>query len=196
MNDKTGTITAAIIGGVAVIAASLVGLITADNSNGKSKGEPRQNLYTSAPAATTENPLASRTVVPSPAPSSAQISASNGPVIYHQANGVVLPEYGNIDLDAPPENHQWSGGYNDFSYGVPNLYPYAVGSAIVAVDSDSPTVCQDASGYDSQGRVKVSVGRMFCFMTEQKRFVFGKVVKVTPGVSVTLDLRSYTLPTD
>lgn len=200
MNDKTGTIAAAIIGGVAVIVASLIGLIGVANGNSKSEGEPRQNPHTSISAAT-ENPLASPTVAPSSTPSLAQTStpggvAPTGPVIYHQAKGVVLPEHGNIDLDAPPENHQWSGGYNDFSYGVPNLYPYAVGATIVAVDSDSPTVCQDATGYDGQGRVKVRVGRMFCFMTEQKRFVFGKVVKVTPGVSVTLDLRSYALPTD
>ena len=152
------------------------------------QGEPRQNL--ASPTAATSSAL-------SPAQTSTPSSAaSTGSVIYHQTNGVVLPEYGNIDLDAPPDNHQWSDDSNDVSYGVPNLYPYAVGSAIVAVDSDSPTVCQDAIGYDSHGLVKVRVGRMFCFMTEQHRFVFGKVVKVTPGVSVTLDLRSYALPTD
>jgi hypothetical protein len=187
MNDNTGTITAAIIGGVAVIAASLIGLIAVTN-NGKSHGEPRQNLA-SPTAATSSAPSPAQTSIPGSA-------ASTGPVIYHQANGVVLPEYGTIDLNAPPDNHQWSDDSNDLRYGVPNLDPYTVGTEIVAVGSDSSTVCQDASGYNSHGLVKVRVGRMFCFMTELHRFVFGKVVKVTPGVSVTLDLRSYALPTD
>ena len=78
------------------------------------QGEPRQNL--ASPTAATSSAL-------SPAQTSTPSSAaSTGSVIYHQTNGVVLPEYGNIDLDAPPDNHQWSDDSNDLSYGVPNLY--------------------------------------------------------------------------
>jgi hypothetical protein len=189
--QKDNVIKAAVISGIFVVLAAIIGALVTHWFGGTTPSAPTASRGSASNNATITSPAASA--------SAAIARTSRG--IYHQ--GTLKVAYSTcVDLDAPPSDPQWgvaSVGSSNSGVDLCSDYPSFSGTnsaTIVTVTSGTDTTCQNATGWlptDSYQNLPLSTGSFLCVHTNQGRFSLLRVTAIdaTAG-AITFQVKTFT----